>query len=118
MAFSRRSREHISTQHVKQTAKLPMDPSRDADEIHRKKQPTEIVSGRDASGTLNQRTQNYKSQISSELMPSFYEPPYLNQGLGVHSSTPRGAESPSVTPKNTHERNERTMIRTWERKCF
>ena len=96
-----------------------MNPSRDADETHRGNQPSEMLGGRDASETHNPKTQDYKSQTSSgESMPKFYDPQYQNQGLGIHSSTPRGAASPSITPKSTHERNEQTLVKTESETAF
>ena len=96
-----------------------MNPSRDADETHRGNQPSEMLGGRDASETHNPKTQDYKSQTSSgESMPKFYDPQYQNQGLGIHSSTPRGAASPSITPKSTHERNEQTLVKTGSETAF
>ena len=96
-----------------------MNPSRDADETHRGNQPSEMLGGRDASETHNPKTQDYKSQTSSgESMPKFYDPQYQNQGLGIRSSTPRGAASPSITPKSTHERNEQTLVKTESEGAF
>ena len=87
-----------------------LNPSRDADEIHRGNQPAEMFSGSDPS-----ETQNYKSQTSSgELLPKLYYSQYQNPVLDIHSSTPRGAESPSVI----HETNERTMVKPGSEGAF
>ena len=40
------------------------------------------------------------------------------QNPGIHSSSPRGAPSPSVTPKSTHERNEQTLVKTGSEGAF
>ena len=100
-----------------------LNSSRDADERNTGNQQAAMYGNRDASGTHNQTesfllTQDSTGQPPGTVIPRYYDKAYVNQGLGVFSSTSRGVASPNVQPKNTHDLDERTRDQSEDKGDF